>query len=304
MSFLWALSEYRTPFLNGLFKFCTLFGEETIAIALICVLFWCVDKNLAYIIGFSYFLSGLLVQGLKITCKIDRPWILDSNFKPVEGSMTTATGYSFPSGHTQSSSSLFSTLGFRAKKAWLKTVCFAMIFFVGFSRMYLGVHTPKDVLVSFGLSVVISAVVCAFYDRIIKLRYADIGLSSFFLLCACGLMIYSISMYSAGTIELQYVSDCFKAAGAGIGFAVGFFIEHRFIRFDPRGAGIGVQLLKFVLGIGTTLALKSGLKLILGVSLAADSIRYAIVVLWIIAVFPLFIKKFFSKKSEVADDIT
>ena len=113
MDFLHVLTELRTPFGEHFFQFVTYFGQEVIIIAVICTLYWCVDKRFAYQLGFTYFLAGLCVQTLKITFRIPRPWILDPSFSPVESAVPAATGYSFPSGHTQGGTCLFAPFMFK-----------------------------------------------------------------------------------------------------------------------------------------------------------------------------------------------
>ncbi len=294
MSFLWTLSELRTPFLDALFGLITKIGEETVAILLICALFWCVRKELAYLLGFSYFLSGLLVQGLKITCRIPRPWVLDPDFQPVPAALPAATGYSFPSGHTQSATAMFSTLGLRARRGWVKALCLCAALLVGFSRMYLGVHTPADVAAGFAVSLLFSALVCAAAKRLRQTPQTDLLLAAGLLACAAVLLAYALTLHAQGILTQASAADCCKAAGAGIGFALGFAVERRYIRFDPRAASLPVQVVKFLLGIAGLLAIKSGLKPLLGASFAADTLRYAAVVLWALALYPLLIKKYFS----------
>ena len=152
MEFLHFLSQFRTDGGDILFQLITYTAQELFVVGIICWLFWCSNKRLAYTLGFSYFTSGLLVQGLKITFRIPRPWILDSSFQPVASAVPGATGYSFPSGHTQSITALFGTAALHFRKHLHQILCFVVIFLVGFSRMYLGCHTPKDVIVSFSLS--------------------------------------------------------------------------------------------------------------------------------------------------------
>ena len=48
MDFLHVLAELRTPFGEHFFQFVTYFGQEVIIIAVICTLYWCVDKRFAY----------------------------------------------------------------------------------------------------------------------------------------------------------------------------------------------------------------------------------------------------------------
>ena len=120
MIFLWQLENIRTPFFNEIMQFVTYFGQELLIIAVICALYWCADKRFAYYLGFTYFTAGFCVQALKITFRIPRPWILDPEFKAVKSAIPAATGYSFPSGHTQGATCLFFPLALRAKKAWAK----------------------------------------------------------------------------------------------------------------------------------------------------------------------------------------
>ncbi len=290
MDFLWALSKLRTPFLESLFGTLTHLGEEAVVIALLCALYWCFDKALTYRVGIAYFMAGLLVQGLKITFRIERPWVLDPNFPPVESALGAATGYSFPSGHTQSAVCLYGTLGLRAKPVWLRVLCFALAALVGFSRMLLGVHTPKDVLTALALSAAIVALVELFCDRLVRRARADTLFSLAMLAASAALIVYAGALYRAGTVALGYVSDCCKAAGAGAGFAVGGWLERRYIRFDPRAARPAMQAVKYLFGLAVTLGLKAGLKPLLGASPAADAIRYLLVVLWVMALYPLLIK--------------
>ena len=120
MTFLWLLEGIRTPFLDQLMQFITYFGQEIIIIAVICALYWCADKRFAYLLGFTYFTAGLCVQSLKITFRIPRPWVLNPDFHAVESAIPGATGYSFPSGHTQGATCLFFPLALKTRKFWTK----------------------------------------------------------------------------------------------------------------------------------------------------------------------------------------
>lgn len=298
MSFLYSLSEIRTPILDVIIQFITEFGGQTIAVLILCFLYWCVNKNTSYRVAVAFFFSALLVQGLKIQFRVDRPWVIDPSFKPVESALEGATGYSFPSGHTQNATALYGTLGLAAKKWPLRAICFFAILLVVFSRMYLGVHTPSDVLVSFLItSVVVVVSYILFHPESIQTKGLIILCVVMFIF-SIALFIFAYTLYQNEIIESNYVSDCCKASGAGIGFAIGLLIEKKYINFSEKTNHPLHQLLKFVIGIAIVLVIKSGLKLIIGSSLLADAFRYLLLILWIIALWPLCIKKWWNKKTE------
>ena len=93
------------------------------------------------------FLGTLVNQFLKITCRIPRPWVRDPNFTIVESARAEATGYSFPSGHSTSSVGTFGVIATEGKRLWVRLIAVTLCFLIPFTRLYLGVHTPADVLV-------------------------------------------------------------------------------------------------------------------------------------------------------------
>ncbi|WP_310602504.1 phosphatase PAP2 family protein [Anaerosporobacter sp.] len=295
MEFLKLLESIRTPLLDRLSILLTFFGEEVIVLAIICFLYWCYNKRLAYGICFSFFASGLLVQTLKITFRIPRPWVRDSSFIAVKKAVTTATGYSFPSGHTQCATALYSTLAWNTKRTRNRVLCFLIIFCVMFSRMYLGVHTPLDVLVSFSLTLILSLVtnyLVAHFELLDKnYKRTAIVLS----VISIAIAAYSLILLQHSVIDAKYAADCCKAAASGIGFSIGWYIESCYIRFSEQTTYPSRQVIKFLIGIGITVLLKVGLKAILGDSIPADMLRYFILVLWITTAYPYFLKRFESK---------
>ena len=162
MTILKWLEGQRTPWLDGLMSAITELGDETIFMLAGLVILWCVNKRW----GFRFLLVGLtgsiMNQLLKAIFLIPRPWVQDPSFTIVESARAGATGYSFPSGHTQSAATLFGTLAMWSRKWWSTLLCVVMVLLVGLSRMYLGVHTPLDVGVSLLTGVV---TVVALYDE-------------------------------------------------------------------------------------------------------------------------------------------
>lgn len=296
MEFLYLLESIRNSVLNIFFIICTSFGEELVLISLFALIYWCINKTLAYKIAFSYFLSGVVIQGLKVHFRVERPWIIDPDFKPVESVLDTATGYSFPSGHTQSSTSLYSSIAFHFKKKNLYVLSFVVIMLVMLSRMYLGCHTPKDVLVSFAVTLLISLMVSLVFDNLNSALVTDLLVMVLTIVLSAALCVYSYHLVNTGATTEVLAMDGFKAAGAGIGFGFSWFIEKRFVRFTPKNSRKGIQFLKILLGLGVAAALKVGLKLLLGDTIVGNCVRYFVIVLWVVAVFPFIIKKCFNDR--------
>lgn len=285
------LSDIRTPFLDALMQFFTYFGQELIIIAVICTLYWCADKRFAYLLGFTYFTAGLGVQALKITFRIPRPWVLDSSFHAVESALPSATGYSFPSGHTQGATALFFPLSLKAKKKGVKLLCIAAFLLVGFSRMYLGCHTPKDVLISMALTICVTLLLWRFQSFFLDSTKYLKQIAAALALLALGAAAYALILRHTGTIETVYATDCCKAAGAGLGFAAGWYIERTRLSFDTRTKKFSGQILKLLAGLLPALVIKEGFSLLFGSSVLAKMAEYFILVLWVLVIYPYIFTK-------------
>lgn len=294
MNFLEFLVQFRTPPLTVLFSMFTLCGEELITITIVCVLYWCYNKKLARMVCLAFFSSGLLVQSLKLTFCIQRPWVLRPTFQPMSTFLKSATGYSFPSGHTQSSSSLFGSFIIYSKKTWHKILCALIILGVAFSRMYFGYHTPKDVFTSMGISLFLVFLIykgSTLVNDKTSLVAIVLGILSTIVL------VYILVLKNLPNADLTQFDDCFKAVGAGMGFALGWYIEPKYINFDEKKGSLTLQLSKLLLGLFLTLLLKFGLKLLLGTSLTADAVRYFIVICFIMILYPMMIVKLFHNEN-------
>ena len=138
-----AIQSIANPFLDGLFQFITMFGEEAILIPLIAVIYWSFNKKMAEYIAYASLTSVLVNGAIKDIFKAKRP-IGEPGIRSLR--VETATGYSFPSGHTQGTASFWSAIAIYLKKNYMYVVSSLIIILVAISRLYLGVHYPKDVL--------------------------------------------------------------------------------------------------------------------------------------------------------------
>ena len=286
MEFLKLLESIRFPAGDLFFQLSTFLGQDIPVLLIICFLFWCLNKRLAYQAGLSFFAAGLVLQNLKITFRIERPWVLDPSFQPVASAVDAATGYSFPSGHTQTATSLYSTLALNTDKKSKKLLLVFLFLLVGFSRMYLGVHTPKDVITALVLACAVSFAVHKWGTKI-----SDTILSVVLALASLATVCYTVFLMHEQILPAVHAEDCCKAAAAGLGFALGWYIEHKFIRF-PETTVPRARALRFLIGVAGTLVLKLGLKFLLGSSIPSEMLQYFVLILWMTCIYPLFFQKF------------
>lgn len=311
LTFLTVLAEHRTAFLDVFFAVVTFLGSEYMMIAAVCLLYLCIDKKLAYRLGMVFFASSALVQALKLTFRIERPWVLierdfphlANRYSTVEilGAKAGATGYSFPSGHTQSSVALYGTFLLRGNKAWMKILAGCAMVAVMFSRLYLGVHTPLDVGVSFILTTVFLVLGELVFEKIYENRKFDWAVSALVAGISLAAAGYALALYSTGKTDFDMVSDSLKGSACGVGFAVGYLVERRFIGFDPTVGTKFQKALRLVCGVGGVLILKEGVKylgrlIFDGRDLpAVDFLRYMLIILFALCVLPAAVKKIHRK---------
>jgi undecaprenyl-diphosphatase len=178
MDFLYWLQSVRTPFFDRVFSLITTFGEETLFIAIAMAFFWCIDRKRGYYLLLVGFTGVIGTQILKMSFRIPRPWVLDPEFPIVESAREAATGYSFPSGHTQCATTLYGGIAGTAKKNAMRIGGIALVLLVAFSRLYLGVHTLLDVGVGLLLGTVLLLILYPLYEYAYghpKRMYAVIG---------------------------------------------------------------------------------------------------------------------------------
>ena len=263
-----ALQSLNTPFWDRFFIGVTMLGEEYFYILVLGFFYWCINKEevryLVMVITFSSVVNG----ALKEIVNSPRPFMVEE----VRALRTeTAHGSSFPSGHVQIVASFYGALAHRYKKVWLWLIACVVVILVGLSRVYLGVHWPRDVVGG-----IIFAVLSIFIISRMELYEKRHGVSwPYFILFA--LVVLSMFLLKSET----YI----KATGAFLGFMMGYLVEDYYVKFDVRNGLFG-QLLKFILGIALTLAIFEGLKAVLPDSNLFVFIRYFATIFSVAAIIP------------------
>ena len=294
MDILYALEKIRTPFWNGVMSAVTQLGGEVIFIVAAVVVFWCVSKWEGYYLMTIAFCGTVLNQFLKLICRVPRPWVRDPNFTIVESARAEATGYSFPSGHTQNAIGLFGGMARWGGRRWVRLGLTALALVIAFSPMYLGVHTPADVGVSLVLA---AALVLGLYPLMRraqeKPRYMGYVLAAMLVVSGAFVVFVEAYGFSADTDAENLASgigNAWKMLGAVAGMTLAWLLDRRYIHFETQAVW-WVQVIKVAVGMALLLAIKSGLKApllaLLGHEGLAGGVRYFLLVLVAGAVWPL-----------------
>lgn len=292
MEFLYFLEGIRTPLFNTFFLLITHLGEETVFLALALCIFWCVSKRQGYFMLMTGFFGMIINQAMKISFKISRPWVQDPYLKVVDGAKLEATGYSFPSGHTQMAVGSFGVVAIEAKRRWLRITAIVIAVLVAFSRMYLGVHTPWDVLASVGIAVILLVVLEPLFSNEERYKKAMPYLLAAVVLLSVGYLIYSYFLYAADPEEINNIEGLksgYMLLGCALGLIPVYILDSRVIKFKTEAKWY-VQIIKLAVGLALTVALKELLKLallpLMGV-FYERALRYFIIVVFAGCVWPI-----------------
>ncbi len=263
LSMLLGLQDLRNsagPFLTGFFKAMTFLGELNTVLLVMAVVYWCLSKEIG-----TYLLMGWsgnrLVNGvLKVSACAYRPWVRDPAIAPPADVKATATGYSFPSGHSANAASVYGgTILRRELPRWQKVTMGVLVALVMLSRCFLGVHTPQDVLVGAGMGLLVM-----FITREVLVWLADhpekdltvMGIGLFLGLIIAvyaGLKAYPKHYDASGKLLVdgaKMANDTFKGVGWCAGFLVSWVMERRFVGFRTAGVPLPHRLLRLILGVG------------------------------------------------------
>lgn len=282
IQFLQYLESLRTDFSVKIFEGITMLGEETILILLVAILYFAYNKDLAKRIGYITITSLCVNNVVKNLVKRPRPFAL-GEVNPAREH--TATGYSFPSGHTQTIATWSTAFVMWLKKAWVGVVAGIAIVAVAFSRLFLGVHYPSDVIVGAVLGVGISIGLSIVYDRASDMHKLYRNTCLLLLPFAILFLIKADALFN----------DFYKLYGMLIGLHFAAMIEERYASLTYDVAW-WKKVLRVVIGIAVVLAIKEGVKLlnvfgILHVTLILDTIRYMLLVIGGFGLCPILFKK-------------
>lgn len=175
-------------------------------------------------------------QFLKLVFRVSRPWIRDPEFTIVEGARAGATGYSFPSGHTQNAAAVLGCPARMARKKGLKITLWVLYALVGISRMYLGVHTPYDVGVGVVMGLVLVFGLYPFFSEKNYKPQRMYVLLGVMLALSIAFTTYTRLYPFPADIEVDNLSHGIKngytLTGAVAGMLAAFWLDEHYVHFQ------------------------------------------------------------------------
>lgn len=287
---------------DTLFRIISFLGEQYLLIVVLLAIYYLCEKKVGQRIVYAVITTLCLNNTIKGLVKYPRPFVYDETLKPAESAISSATGYSFPSGHTQNTTTVFSAIAFSFKKKKVTIFCIIIIALVGLSRLFLGVHYPKDVL--FGLLFGLFSTFLSFY--LFKLCNNDnTKIHLVYLITLVVFFPFVFIFWTNNYNELILLRDFYITYSLSIGLILGMILEEKFVGFEKSNL-LKTNLLRLLGGAISTLIAYGGLKLLFSINLFPqegnsykiifDSIRYFFVGITPVGIFPILFKNILFKK--------
>ena len=245
--------EYLNPVLLHL----TTFGEFLVPTILSALVYWCIDTRAGIYLFSLESMNIILSLIMKMLACVYRPWVLSDKITPVKEALPLAYGYSFPSGHSAQASSVLGGFAFLLrKKKTLVILLILLILLTGFSRLWLGVHTPQDVLTGLTLGLVLVFLMNGMVNWAEKDRNRYLYLiAAINLISAITLVYLSLKSYPMDYIDGVLVVDpkhplqgTFFGFGYALGLLNGAFLSKIFFPFEASCGTILSKTLRFIIG--------------------------------------------------------
>jgi membrane-associated phospholipid phosphatase len=269
-----AIQSIATPFLDLVMEGVTILGEEFFLVPVVAFLFWCVSKELGYWLCGCAAAGNLTTNALKAVFAVSRP-IGVAGIRVLRA--YTATGTSFPSGHTQAGSNFFTALARATGRRRFYILAAVASVLIAVSRLYCGVHWPTDVLAGLAVGVALPLLLWKLYRRILP------GRRPFFFLGLTAIFIPFL--FLSGD-----VADLWKSFGFSLGIAAGNFLEQKYVRFETGGR-LNKLVLRYLIGMTAVLLFYAGMKAVFPEGNLFILIRYAILPVVMLAGWPALFKK-------------
>lgn len=266
-----AIQQIHGPVLDNILRGITFLGEEQFYLVLFPLILWCIDYSFGAVLAIFFLFSDFINVMLKDIIQQPRPFELNPSVK-----LSQAEGYGMPSGHGQLSVTAWGAIAYRVHKTWFWIAAVVLVLLIGFSRVYLGVHFPTDVLAGWAIGIVLLVIYVLAGQTLIKwLAGLNIWLQ---LLLAVGI--------TAVLLLIDRGSEALTASGTLFGLTAGLVFAHRYVSFGVGGPW-WQRVIRFVIGAIILIGIYSGLKAVFppdGTPLGAAFrfIRYTLLGAWLV----------------------
>ncbi|MCX8062558.1 MAG: phosphatase PAP2 family protein [Anaerolineales bacterium] len=311
-------------------KAITFLGSEEFFLLVLPALYWCIDATLGFRVALILLIGNSLNGALKLAFHAPRPYWVSSLVK----AFAAETSFGAPSGHAQIATGVWGMIAATVRRTWVLIVCLSLIFLIGFSRLYLGVHFPHDVIFGWLFGAMTLGLVLLFWKPVAN-HLAGQSLGNL-LLIALGISFVMILIELVPYLWLRvnfslpqsWVDQAIAAgagdrvpqpvtldgawsnAGAFFGLMAGFIWFYRRGGIDVQGTW-GIRLARYLVGLVGVLLLWRGLSFLFAL-LALNEllffllrfVRYALTGFWISAGAPLlFVRlKWMKEREDFVDE--
>lgn len=257
--------ESLPSFIETFFLWFSAIADGPVLVALAMVVYWCVDKRAGQFACACFAAGNFVCQLLKNIVCVYRPWIRSEAIIPTANAIEGAGGYSFPSGHTTGAGTVLGSFAWLARKKhiWITVVCILAVLIIAFSRNYLGVHTPQDVIAGLLIAVLMIALTQMFfrwmdrYDALMPGHSKDgLVVGVVFVVCIASLVFIVLKPYPLDFVDGVLLVDpesmqkgSFEGAGALMGMALGWLLERRMVGFSTAGLTRSQRIIRGVVGV-------------------------------------------------------
>lgn len=306
------LQNIRLGHLECLDKFflsITIFGEFWLPTLICAITYWCIDFRAGVYLFTLEGFNVLLTHFFKMLACVYRPWILNSSLHPSELAVPYAKGYSFPSGHSAMTSSVVGGIAYLVRNRKLLCILLiCLILLVGFSRLWLGVHTPQDVVCGLLTGLVLIFAVNSLINWAEKDKNRYLYIAGIVNILAILALIY-VDFFN--TYRIDHVSGellvnpqksiyvTFVVYGFALGLLNGIFLTGRFFPFNPKDGSLKNKIFRGIFGvIMLILLLKYTLEYVF---INIISLKFAVLIMFSIGLFvtliyPIIFSKFIKRK--------
>ncbi len=287
------IREITNPFIDFLTEIITMLGEEYIMVLLLVIIYFIYDKTFGKKLAYIIFTSLAINNSLKgIVCRT-RPFIVDPTLDSVR--KQTATGYSFPSGHTQNSSTVY--LGYaynnNYKKKLIWSIAITLSILIGLSRLVLAVHYPTDVLAGLVLGTSCAIFLSILFNKVATNPKRELLL---YALTFIIFLPFVFIFYQKDYASIYIYRNFYTTFSMFAGYIIGSFIETKYVDFNNNSL-LKTKIFRLIGAIILYIIINFGLKFILPKeNIFLDVFRYFMLTFCIIGIYPIILKNSLFKK--------